>query len=115
VQIVSANNLELGDVKKRFGLQWVQEPDFFCEWQQPFPQIEAAGAQWLDRIKTDFLSLAEYLLHKEIVKMFVLAPLLMLAGLSRPLVPQAEYLVEVAFEDEELGTIRGRVDLLVLH
>lgn len=116
VQIISANSLELGDVKRRFGLQWVQEPDFFSEWQQRFSEVEAAEAQWLDRIKADFLSLTEYPPHEEIVKMFVLAPLLMLAGLSRPpFVPQAEYLVEIAFEDEESGTIRGKVDLLVLH
>lgn len=115
VQIIPASDLELGDVKQQFGLEFVQEADFFSEWQQPLPEIDSAERRWLDQIKADFLNFINYPPHEEIVKMFALAPLLMMAGLSRPpFVPRAEYQVEIAFEDED-KMIRGKIDLLVLH
>ena len=61
------------------------------------------------------MSLAEYPLHEEIVKLSVLAPLLSLASLTRfPFIPVAEKQVEVTFEEDD-QIIRGRIDLLILH
>lgn len=57
----------------------------------------------------------EYPLHEEVVKLFVLAPLLSLAGFARlPFLTVAEKQVEIFFEEEE-KRIRGRIDLLILY
>jgi predicted type IV restriction endonuclease len=79
------------------------------------PPVRASEQQWLDQIKQDFLDLMEYPMHEEIVKMVVLAPLLMFAGLlRRPFLPVAERQVEIALADET-EVIKGRIDVLVLH
>lgn len=55
-----------------------------------------AQKEWLDRVKANFLYLAEYPMHEEIVKMVVLSPLLSLAGFySYPFRPVAEQQVEI--------------------
>lgn len=114
-QVIQASNLSLRDVKERFNLRQVWDSQFFLEWQEDLPEIPDSEKQWLDQIKADFLSLAEESLHEEIVKLFVLAPLLSLAGLARsPFFPVAEKQVEIVFEDED-EILRGRIDLMVLH
>lgn len=115
VQIIQASDLSLHQVKERFNLQQVWDDQFFWEWQSELPEINDYERHWLDRVKDDFLSLADYPLHEEVVKLFVLAPLLSLAGLTRfPFIPVAEKQVEVTFE-EDSQIIRGRIDLLILH
>ncbi|MEQ8960122.1 MAG: type I restriction enzyme HsdR N-terminal domain-containing protein [Coleofasciculus sp. C2-GNP5-27] len=107
--------LTLHDVKAKFNLQQVEDEQFFPEWQDDLPQATDAEKQWLDRIKANFLYLAEYPMHEEIVKMVVLSPLLSLANFySYPFRPVAEKPVEIVFEDEA-ETLRGRIDVLVLH
>lgn len=116
MEVIQASNLTLHEVKERFNLQSCQDPQFFPEWRNiPTSDLVAYEQYWLDQAKADFLSLAEYSLHEEIVKLSVLAPVLSVAGLCRaPFVPAAEKQVEVSFEDED-QVIRGRVDLLILH
>ena len=115
VEVIQASNLALYELEERFNLVQVQDYDFFPEWQDVAPDLTAYEQHWLDQAKADFLSLAEYPLHEEIVKIAVLAPVLSIAGLCRaPFVPAAEKQVEIAFEDED-EVIRGRVDLLVLY
>lgn len=115
VQVIQASNLSLNEVKERFNLHRLWDSTFFPEWQSNLPDVTDDEKQWLDKIKDDFLSLEEYPLHEEVVKLTVLAPLLSLAGLTRyPFIPVAEKQVEIAFEDED-QIIRGRIDLLILH
>ena len=115
VEVIQASNLTLHEVKEKFNLQQVLEPQFFQEWQGLAVDLTAYEQHWLDQAKADFLSLAEYPLHEEIVKISVLAPILSVAGLCRaPFVPAAEKQVEVSFEDED-ELIRGRIDLLILY
>lgn len=115
VQIVQAGELSLHDVKERFNLQQSHNDTFFPEWQQNLPDVTDAEKQWLDKIKTDFLSLSDYPLNEEVVKLNVLAPLLFLAGLTHfPFIPAPEKQVELAFEGDG-QIIRGRIDLLILH
>ncbi|MBW4690724.1 MAG: restriction endonuclease subunit R [Lyngbya sp. HA4199-MV5] len=115
VQLIQASNLNLGEVKERFHLQENRESQFFFEWQGELPEISAAEKQWLDQIKENFLSFADYPLHEEIIKLSVLAPLLFLAGLMQlPFTPEAEKPIEIAFETED-EIIRGRIDVLILH
>jgi hypothetical protein len=115
VEVIQASNIALYELEERFNLAQVQDPEFFPEWQGLAPELTAYERHWLDRAKTDFLSLTKYPLHEEIVKIAVLAPVLSIAGLCRaPFVPAAEKQVEISFEDEG-EVIRGRVDLLVLY
>jgi hypothetical protein len=115
VQVIQANSLLLSDVEARFSLQEIWDSHFFLEWQQDLPEITDAEKQWLDQIKVDFLGLAKSSPHEEITKLFVLAPLLSLAGLARPpFLPVAEQSVEIFLENDD-EVIRGKIDLMVLH
>ena len=115
VQLLQSSNLNLGDVKERFHLQEMRDSQFFFEWQGSLPAVSDAEKQWLDQIKANFLSFADYPLHEEIIKLSVLAPLLFLAGLMQlPFTPEAEKPVEIALETED-EIIRGRIDVLILH
>lgn len=114
-QTSQASTLSLHDVKEKFNLQEVQDQQFFQEWQDGLPEPTDAEKSWLDLVKADFISLKEYPLYEEIVKLAVLGPLLSLAGFFRhPFHPEAE--VEVRIEAKDEGEIvRGRIDVLVLH
>ena len=115
VQVIQATELTLHDVKEKFNLQQVDDELFFQEWQGDLPSVTDAEKEWLDRVKANFLYLAKYPMHEEIVKMVVLSPLLSLAGFySYPFRPVAEKQVEIVVEDKE-EIVRGRIDVLVLH
>jgi hypothetical protein len=113
--LLQASNLTLHDVKQKFNLRRVSDGQFFPEWQEPLPTITDWQKTWLDQVQADFLGLAEYPLHEKVTKLFVVAPLLSLAGLGRlPFLPVAEKQVEVSLGDlDEL--IRGRIDVLILQ
>ncbi len=113
--VLQAHQLTLHDVKTRFGLQLVIEPNFFHEWKRDLPELREAEQEWLDRVKSDFLGLEEYPLHEEIVKLTVLAPLMSLAGFFRqPFYPKAEVQIELAVNDTD-EIVKGRLDVLVLQ
>jgi hypothetical protein len=115
VQVIQATELTLHDVEEKFNLQQVDDEQFFQEWQGDLPSVTDAEKEWLDRVKANFLYLAKYPMHEEIVKMVVLSPLLSLAGFySYPFRPVAEKQVEIVVEDKE-EIVRGKIDVLVLH
>lgn len=119
-EVIPARSLELHEVEARFNLQQSLEPSFFPEWQGVEVELDERDLYWLDKAKSNFLSLIKYRLHEEVVKISILAPLLTVSGLgSAPFVPQAEKQVEVSFpaqdSDSEDEIIRGRIDLLVLY
>jgi hypothetical protein len=114
VKVLSASDLRLHQVKEKFHVQEIRDRAFFSEWQTALPDLTLDEQQWLDQIKTDFLDLIEYPLHEEIVKLVVLAPLMMFAGLlRRPFLPVAEQTVEISLADED-ELVRGKIDVLVL-
>jgi hypothetical protein len=115
VEIIPVRTLELHEVESRFELQQILDPAFFPEWQGLTPQLSEADRYWLDKAKSNFLSLIKYRLHEEVVKLSILAPILTVAGLgAAPFVPKAERQIEIAFEAED-ELIRGRIDLLILY
>ncbi len=115
VQVIQASTLTLPQVKTQFRLQQTWDLQFFPEWQPADTPISPSEQQWLDRIRLDFLSIVDHSSTEEVVKLFVLSPLLSLAGLARyPFVPVTEAVVEILIEAED-ELIRGKIDLLVLH
>jgi hypothetical protein len=115
VQIIQAKDLTLHDVKVKFGLKQAEDEQFFREWRDELPEFTDLEKRSLDRVKTDFLYLAEYPLHETLVKMAVLSPLLSLADFYRPpFRTKVETSVQIAAEDEE-EIVQGRIDILVIQ
>lgn len=115
VQTIAANEVTLGELKQKFGLQHNQTADFFPEWSEVHPPLAEVEKLLLDRVKTNFLELMEDPpMLENSVKMVVLAPLLDLAGFYRkPFRIETETAVDLEMEDEGV-VIRGRIDVLVL-
>lgn len=117
VQILPSQ-LSLQDVEERFKLQPIwNDPSFFLEWQLDWTELTDFERELLDQVKTASLIQAKQALHEEVVKITVLSPLLLLAGLLQPpfqleAKKQVEILVDSDSEDE---IIRGRIDCLILH
>ena len=115
-QVIPASELILSQVEDKFNLRQVlDDPSFFCEWQDDLPDLSESEMQALDRVKTEFLYLYKYPMLEDLVKMVVLSPLLSLAGFYRPPIhPVLEKRVDVTVNDGE-RTVWGRIDILLLQ
>lgn len=114
-QIIPARDLTLHDVKVKFGLKQAEDAQFFPEWIDQLPEISDLEKRSLDRVKTEFLYLAEHLIPESLVSLVVLSPLLSLAGFYRPpFRVTTEAPVQIATEDEG-EIVQGRIDVLVLQ
>lgn len=115
-QVIQAQNINLIDLKEKFGLKLSDERQFFTEWLEHLPEIADLEKQYLDRVKVNYLNLVEHRpISEEMVKMVVLSPLLDLAGFYRPpFYVETETSVEISAEDEG-EIVKGRIDVLVLN
>ncbi|MCL1465584.1 type I restriction enzyme HsdR N-terminal domain-containing protein [Argonema galeatum] len=114
VQTFQATEITLYDLKARFGLEIVEDEQFFREWLDNLPEITDMEKQRLDRVKASYLNLAEYPMLEEAVKMVVVSPLLDLAGFYLPpfrLITENQ--VQIALEDENI-VVKGKIDVLVV-
>ena len=115
VQTIQATDLTLHDLRTKFGLNLIEDDQFFPEWLEGLPELTELEQQGLDRVKANYLDLVEQPMIESTVKMVVLAPLLDLAGFYRlPFRITAETSITVAAEDEGV-LIQGRIDVLVLQ
>jgi hypothetical protein len=113
VETIAVQKINLDDLISQFGLERIDDLQFFPEWQDGLPELTDSERQALDEVKADYLHLSRYTILKPIVKLVVLSPLLKLVGFYRPpFYLTAEKEVEIVSEDEEL-IIKGRLDLLV--
>ncbi len=115
VQTLQAKAVTLHELNHLFGLQLVENDQFFPEWQDKLPELTDEEKRRLDRVKTSFNNLLEYPpLLENTVKMVVLSPLLDLAEFYlKPFYIKSEQSFQITTEDE--GTlIKGNVDVLVL-
>ena len=115
VQTIQAENVTLHNLRTKFGLQLVEDDQFFREWQDNLLEITDLEKQRLDRVKESYSNLLEYPpMLENTVKMVVLSPLLDLAGFYlSPFHIKSEKSVEISAEDE--GVIyKGQLDVLVL-
>lgn len=115
VQTIAIKNITLHDLKTKFGLQLVENDQFFREWQDNLPEISELEKQQLDRVKASYSNLLKYPpLLENTVKMVVLSPLLDLAGFYLPPFHiTSEKSVEISLEDEGI-IYKGQMDVLTL-
>jgi len=115
-QTIQASAISLKLLEEKFGIQENIDPQFFGEWQNGLPEIDAWEKQGLDRLKTGFLDLIkDPPLKENLVRMTVLYPLLFIAGFYlSPLQVKPEQAVNIVIEDEDGTIIEGRIDVLVL-
>lgn len=115
VQIIAATNINLYDLETKFGLQRVDDDQFFREWVDDLPELTDLEKQKLDRVKANYFNLAKRPMLETTVKMVVLSPLLDMANFYlSPFSIVAEEEVQISAEDD--GTIvRGRIDVLVVQ
>lgn len=113
---MQASAISLKELEGKFGIQENIDPQFFCEWQNDLPEIDAWEKQGLDRLKTGFLDLIkDPPVRENIVRMTVLYPLLFIAGFYlAPLQVKPEQSITISLEDEDGTIIEGRMDVLVL-
>jgi hypothetical protein len=115
-QTLFAKDVTLHDLITHFGLQLVENEQFFREWQDELPEMAETEKRFLDRVKAGYLNLVEDppLLEKP-VQIAILSPILFLADLFLPPFRlKAEHSVEISAEDE--GTIiRGQLDILLMR
>jgi Type I restriction enzyme R protein N terminus (HSDR_N) len=106
----------LGDVHDRLGLSRSPAADFFLEWQQDLPELDAAARVMLDRTRQRF----RY--HREagqvtegMVNAIVVSPLLEIAGFyDPPFRLRAEQSIELETVQAD-RVLRGRIDFLVMQ
>ena len=125
VQIIQGQNVTLSYLKENFALHKTEDEQFFPECCDNLP-ITELEKQYLDRVKTNYLSLLENApLLEDAVKLVVLSPLLDLAGFYRPpFYIATEESIEISEDiiignadkpEEEKEIIKGKIDVLVIQ
>lgn len=115
VQTIQARDITLHDLETKFGLNLVENDQFFREWQDDLPEITNLEKQRLDRVKASYSNLLKYPpLLENTVKMVVLSPLLDLADFYlSPFHIKSEKSVEISAEDDGV-IIKGQIDAFAL-
>ena len=114
-QTIQAKDINLRYLIDIFGIQLVENDQFFREWQDNFPEITDLDKQLLDKVKAGFINLLNYPpMLEDIVRMAVLDPILFIADFYlNPFYVKSEESVDIVTEDEGV-IIKGRIDTLVL-
>jgi hypothetical protein len=115
VQTIQAKDINLRYLIDNFGLQLVQDDQFFSEWQENLPEITDLDKQLLDKVKAGYFNLLNYPpLLEDVIRMAILDPLLFIGDFYlAPFYVKSEESVDIAVEDEET-LVKGRIDTLVL-
>ncbi|HBB33500.1 MAG TPA: restriction endonuclease subunit R [Cyanobacteria bacterium UBA8803] len=115
VQTIQAKDIDLRYLINNFGLQLVQDDQFFPEWQENLPEITDLDKQLLDKVKAGYFNLLNYPpLLEDVIRMAILDPLLFIGDFYlAPFYVKSEEPVDIAVEDEET-LVKGRIDTLVL-
>jgi predicted type IV restriction endonuclease len=113
-QTIPAEKVTLYDLEKQFGLQFLEDPQFFEEWQVSLPSLTDEEKRRLERVKASYENLARRSVLENTVKMAIVSPLLDLAGFFLPpFYVNTEEEVQIIAQEEGV-TVRGRIDVLVL-
>ncbi|NET58843.1 MAG: hypothetical protein F6K47_22645 [Symploca sp. SIO2E6] len=77
VQSLQVKDITLRYLIKSFGIQLIENDEFFPEWQDNLPEISDFQKRQLDQVKAGFINLQSYPQFSEnLVRMAVLDPLL---------------------------------------
>ncbi len=115
IQTIAAREITLEELREKFNLQEVNEPEFFREWQENLPSLTEEDKKALARVKSNYFNLVNSRpMLEQGVKMVVLSPLLDLAGFYQsPFSLKTEAYIEIEAEDEGI-IVRGNIDVLVV-
>lgn len=115
VQTIQAKTITLRTLIDDFGIQWVDDADFFPEWRDNLSTVSPEEQRYLDRVRDGFINLLNYPpLLEDVVRMAIVDPLLFLGGFYLPpFHVRSEPSVEITSEDEGI-VIKGSLDTLVL-
>lgn len=116
VQTLQAETITLQELIRLYGLQLVENEQFFLEWQDNLPELTDLEKQLLDQVKGGYINLRNYPpLLENTVNTAVLSPLLFIGKFYLPpFYIKLEKSVEIETEDK--GTIiKGRIDFLLLN
>ena len=115
VQFLSAETITLENLIALYGLQLVEDEQFFGEWQDNI-LVTDLEKQLLDQVKAGYINLRNYPpLLENTVNTAVLSPLLFIGKFFLPPFHiKLEKSVEIETEDKET-VIRGRIDFLLLN
>jgi len=115
VQTIPARDVDLRYLIDNFGLQLVQDDQFFREWQENLPEITNLDKQLLDRVKAGYFNLLNYPpLLEDVVRMAILDPILFIGNFYlAPFYVKSEESIDIMLEDDAT-IIKGKIDTLVL-
>lgn len=115
-QTIPAEQITLQELIELYGLQLIEDEQFFLEWQNGLPELTNLEKQLLDQVKAGYLNLRNYPpLLENTVNTIVLSPLLFIGKLYLPPFHiRLEKSIEIETEDQET-IIRGRIDFLLLN
>jgi len=115
VQTIQAKEVDLRYLITHFGIQLVEDEQFFRECVDDLPEVTELDKELLDKVRAGYLNLLNYPpLLEDVVRMAVLDPILFIGGFFlSPFDVKSEQSIDIAEEDEGV-TIKGRIDTLVL-
>ncbi|MBW4576539.1 MAG: restriction endonuclease subunit R [Aphanothece sp. CMT-3BRIN-NPC111] len=115
VQTIQAKDINLRYLIHKFGLQLIEDDQFFREWQENLPEISDLDKQLLDKVKAGYINLLNYpLLLEDVVRMAVLYPILFIGDFYLyPFYVKSEESIDIALEDDGV-IIKGKIDTLIL-
>lgn len=109
----------IAEAESRFNLRRTEDEQFFLEWCEDLPPLTEAEKSYLDLVRHRYLyHRADGSLTEGTVTLLVGSPLLERAGFyDHPFKMRAEASVEIVVDedDEDVETLRGRTDALVLQ
>ncbi|QLE55141.1 restriction endonuclease subunit R [Nostoc sp. TCL26-01] len=114
-QTIPAKEINLRYLIDHFGLELIQDEQFFPEWQADLPELTDLEKQLLDKVKAGYFNLLNYPpLLEDVVRMAIVDPILFIGDFYiAPFYIKAEESVEIANDDEGV-IIKGKIDTLVL-
>ncbi len=115
VQTIQAKDVDLRYLITNFGIQFVEDEQFFREWQDDLLEITDLEKQLLDKVKAGYLNLLNYPpMLEDVVRMAVLDPILFIGDFYlSPFYVKSEQTIYIAEKDDDV-IIKGRIDTLVL-
>ncbi|MGK7928993.1 MAG: restriction endonuclease subunit R [Spirulina sp.] len=117
VQTIATKDISLNRLEKQFGLEWVQDDNFFWEWQTDLPELTDWQKHLLNEIKSGYFNLFKQppLLEKP-VELAVVSPLLFIGQFYlSPFNLRSEKTVEIScFDEDKEIIVKGNLDTLVL-